>query len=780
MTEDYGAAGRPFARPESSLPGGRGRVMGFDVLVQSIDALNTSMRQLHQDLVTSMQSQGHFAVGTEGQNYRDAAQTMAGDGQVRVQNLRGQSQRYDPAAGGTNAWSLSAVRQLTWQAFTQRLSSSNQQLQPTAVYQHIGPQASYNPSVGYTQMPGGPQQPPAGPGGGGPQGFQGGGGGMGQQPAGGFPGGGGGHGGGGYGGGGGGGAYGHGGGGYGGGWVNSAIGTLKGTPVVGTIATEVQHTADMYLSEREKNRAYQSVEGTSNAAGFGERFHEEAYRWSLGFGMSGDMARRSFKGATALGYNGVAKGQVQGRQDALDFIYHNYNARGMSPEESLSLLQTSSHDATVSFKDLSTELRNVSKAAGEAGNNAMVFRQTFQQMLGGAIATGAGPGSAQLAGIFTSTQASYGREFAGSDFSNQLGTGYQYMVGAQYGVNPGQLQRTMRQNPQEYARMVSGSQMSFIQGVLNPQQIQELQQLIKQYGSTQAAIDTIEQLFLNSHPEIDLHVLAASLPANLIGVQLDESNVMKWIIQQLAGNTAAAYAGQTKTHAPVAASGTTKSGGYKGGNAQTGKMGLLVPPKSSSFTGNRAVEDELSRIHGGTAWWSLGAVQNENKAGKAYVDQMKKSGQRDPVLEALLQNVDDPNSVQVKVATSSGDRVMSFADAMKYFPNELAAGKATFVSGKEKGKTTADLLGGGNIDASRDYKSELTNPQGAKAGVSAQEYAKKHPSKDTGPGPQKVTVDLTTEAKRLLYLLPSTNNESQATGLPPYNPNSAQGSRGGG
>lgn len=778
MTEDPGAAGRPFARPESSLPGGRGRVMGFDVLVQSIDALNTSMRQLHQDLVTSMQSQGHFAVGTEGQNYRNAAQNMAGDGQVRVQNLRGQSNRYDPEAGNTNAWSLNAVRQLTWQAFTQRLTNSAQQPPATAVYQHIGPQTPYDPNVGYTQMPGGPQQPP-GAGGGAGLGFPAGGPAMAPGGPGGPAGGAGGHGGGGGGRGGYGGPAG-GGGTYGGGWVNSAIGHLGQIPVVGTIAHEVQRTANLYLSEREKNRAYQSIEGTSNAAGFGERFHEEAYRWSLGFGMSGDMARRSFKGVTALGYNGVAKGQTQGRQEALDFIYHNYNARGMSPEESLGILQTSSHDATVSLQSLSTELRNVSKTAGEAGNNAMVFRQTFQQMLGGAIATGAGPGSAQLAGIFTSTQASYGREFAGSDFSNQLGTGYQYMVGAQYGVQPGQLQRMMRQNPQEYARMVSGSQMSFIQGVLTPQQIQELQGLIKQYGSTQASIDTIEQLFLNNHPEIDLHVLAASLPANLIGVQLDESNVMKWIIQQLAGNTAAAYAGQTKTHAPVSASGTTKSGGYKGGNAQTGKMGLLVPPKSSSFTGNRAVEDELSRIHGGTAWWSLGAVQNENKAGKAYVDQMKKSGQRDPVLEALLQNVDDPNSVQVKVSTSSGDRVMSFADAMKYFPNELAAGKATFVSGKEKGKTTADLLGGGNIDATRDYKSELTSPQGAKAGVSAQEYAKKHPSKDTGPGPQKVTVDLTTEAKRLLYLLPSTNNESQATGLPPFNPYSSQASRGGG
>lgn len=762
--------------PEQHVGGGRwGNAPlsdSFDVLVRSVNSLNGQLRELNLSLQRSLEAQGRFEPGQGGASFRQAAERVATDGQVRAQDLRGSAQRYTPEAGGTTPWSLAAGRQLAWDALSRAVRGPQQEAsagqtttggQPqTTFYQGGQPAASYNPQSGQTQMgppggPGGPQGPGGGGGGGGgPQGPGGGGGGpgrgMGAAPGGGAPG--------------------------GGGWTNTVIGSAKQIPGVGQLIGGVEQAGNLYLSEREKNRRYQGMVGGSNWDAFGDRASEEVYRWSLGFGMSGSMARKSFQGVTALGYNGRTTGNAQNRQEALDFVYHNYNNRGMGVDESLGVLQTASHDATVSFQSLSTALKDVSDTAGKAGDNAIAMRKSFEGMLATAISTGGGQGSAQIAGILSSTQASYGREFMGSDFTGQLSTQYQYQIGAQYGMAPGQVQGMIRNQPQEYARMVSGSQESWIGTVFSPDQVNELKRLISQYGTTQLAIDTISKQFLDNHPEIDVNVLAQTLSGPLTGVQLDPSNVMKWVVQQLAGNTPAAHAGQAKTHAPVSASGTTKAGGYQGGNAQTGKSGLLVAPKSSSFTGNRAVEDELSTIHGGSSWWSLGAVQNDNKAGKTYVDEMKKSGQRDPVLEALLQNVQDPNSVQVKVSTASGERVMSFSDAMKYYPNELASGKVQFVSGKEKGKTTADVVGSQNVDPTRDVSKELTSSAGAKAGTTADDYFKKHPGDKGGSTPtQKVTVDLTTEAKQLLQLLPKTNNESSATGYPPYNSYPSQASR---
>jgi hypothetical protein len=552
---------------------------------------------------------------------------------------------------------------------------------------------------------------------------------------------------------------------------------------VGTAIGGVEQIGNLYLSEREKNRRYQSMVGGSNWDAFGDRASEEVYRWSLGFGMSGAMARKSFQGVTALGYNGRTTGNLQNRQQALDFVYHNYNNRGMDVQESLGFLQTASHDATVSFQDLSTALKDVSDTAGKAGDNAIAMRQSFESMLATAIGTGAGSGSAKIAGILSTTQASYGREFMGSDFTGQLSTQYQYQIGAQYGLSPGQVQGLIRNNPQEYSRMITGSQGSWINTVFSPAQVNELKQLIGQYGTTQAGVDTISKMFLDKHPEIDVNVLAQTLSGPLTGVQLDPSNVMKWVVQQLAGNTAAAHAGDTKTHAPTSASGTTKTGGVSGGNVQTGKYGLYQPNKDNTpDTGLKGVQSGLETINAGkyglTDIFSGNVGSKTNQAGKAYVDQMKKSGQRDPVLEAILQNVQDPNSVQVKVSTSSGERVMSFADAMKYFPNELASGNVQFVSGKEKGKTTSDLVGAGNVDPTRDISKELTSAAGAKAGTTADDYFKKHPADKGGSTPtQKVTIDLSTEAKKLLTVLPSTSNESSATGYPPYNPYPTQASR---
>lgn len=731
-----GHEGRPDRRGDTPMS------TSFDVLVTSIDALNGQVRGLRQDMRRSADAQNRFGAGGDTDSDGAPDSLLGGD-------------EYNPGAGRTSLNNIGrmSLGQAARAAAAALLTTPPAQQPPTAPAAPAAPAAPS--SQGFNLFPPAPlgsfQAPPA-PAGGAPA-----------APA--PPGGGGtppgthgsSHGG-----------HARGASGGNGGWTNMLLAGASKIPYVGTAMAVMSAGSKLYQSEREKNRFYQGMEGGSNFDGFSERAHEEIYRWSMP-GMSGDMSRRSFKGVTALGYTGKSHTR-EGRQDALNFVYHNYNARGMDVEESMNVLQTASRDATVTFSQLSSALKEVSDTAGKAGVNAKVMRAQFQGLLDSSINTGAGPGAAQLAGTFASTQASYGREFQGSDMSGQLSRGYQYMIGAQYGVSPGQVQGLMRNKPEEYARMVSGSQRGMIDMVFNayPGALADLQALIKKYGSSQTAIPQIEQEFLNAHPEIDLNIIADTLNGALTGVQLDNSNVMDWVIQQLAGNTAAAHTEKPSAAKPVDAKNTA--------GAKTGKFGLVQSTSTKSDAKSQASSVEYNIKHAGDYKDWFGLHNKESKTGDAYWDSMQKSGKRDPVLEALLQNVKDPDATMVKVSTAKGDRVVSFADAMKLFPNELAAGNVQIVTGDQAGKTTSDIVDG-NVDSSRDTKGELTNAEGQKAGQSVTDYEKKHGSTAKNKNDvvsQRVTVGLTDEAKRLFTIL---NDQSSATGYPPYNSNAAQGSR---
>jgi hypothetical protein len=719
----------------------------FDVLVTSMDALNAQLRGLRQDMSRGADAQGRFGGGGDADAdrplppWRSADDYDPGAGRTSLSNLRN-------TAGNVRRLSLGQAAQ----AAAALLSPPAAQRSPAAP---AGAPAA-PPSQGFNFFPPPPLgafQPPAAPpaGGGSPPVPPGGGaappaappgpggqppapqGGQPQRPP-----------------------IGQ------GGWTNTLLAGASRIPYVGTAMAIMTAGSKLYQSEREKNRLYQGMEGGSNAAGFGERAHEEIYRWSMP-GMSGDMSRRSFKGVTALGYTGKSQTR-EGRQDALNFVYHNYNARGMDVEESMSVLQSASRDATVTFGELSSALKEVSDTAGKAGVNAKVMRAQFQGLLESSINTGAGPGAAQLAGTFASTQASYGREFQNSDMSGQLSRGYQYMIGAQYGVSPGQVQGLMRNKPDEYARMVSGSQRSMIEMQLGPKGIADLEALIKKYGNTQQAIPIIEQEFLNSHPEIDLNIIADTLSGALTGVQLDNSNVMDWIIQQLAGNTAAAHVDQAAKTKPVDANNTA--------GAQSGKYGLYEAPKDTPDK-YKADPRVFQRMNVKSDFFN----NEKNKAGETYAKGMEESGKRDPVLEAILQNVKEPNKTNVRVSTSKGERIVSLEEAMRLFPNELAKGDVQFIDGDQAGKSVSQVVNG-QVDANRDISKEMTNVEGQKIGQTPEEYEKNYgPIKKAGGGDvvnQRVTVGLTDEAKRLLTVL---SDQPSATGYPPFNTNSSQGSR---
>lgn len=553
-----------------------------------------------------------------------------------------------------------------------------------------------------------------------------------------------------------------------GGTGSGILGMLKRIPGVGLAVDAAEGLANLYSGQREAGRTYQEIEGGTNVAAQTERLHSLAYQISMFGRMPEGAAAQAFGEVTALGFNRAATNQasqLQNRQSALDFIYHQYNRTGMSVDQGIEILETASQNATVSLKSVSDAISSLSDTAGKAGDNAEQMRNQFNNLLNTAIQVGSASAAPQMAGAIATMQASYGKAFSNVSFAGQLAPGMQYMLAGQYGISPAATQYMMRTNPAQYQNMLTGSALQFIGQLpgMTPQLMQSLQQMIQQAGGANAIKqqpDLAQQIgsqFLNQYQvqyNIDLNVWSAFL-SQVSGISLTPGNVMQWVVEQVAGNTNANYGNVASP-----GRGASVSAGDTGA-APAGRYGLAQAVAPSMASRMAA----LNGPQGGETWQQV--LHGANPAASSvYLGQEQRSGQRNPVLEALLQNV--PQDAQVAVKTASGTRVMSFSDAMKYYPNEMQAGDVQFYSssGAALGGTSAITQGLVNAGANVSPEESSKGP-GSKAGISWSQWQKQHPGQ-TGGG---VTVDLTHEAKQLIKLLPSNNDQAAASSTvpaPPY------------
>lgn len=751
---DLGAGPR-----RGGVGGDVGKLMG--TLINEIDALLAAERDLHADVVSALSATSAFGTGATSRNARAGMKKLAGGadpgaGQTVVTKPPGGARpAIDPNAGQLGAQVPRTVEEARGAAL-QNLGSlfglgSAPTGSPTGVSRLVSMLAGTTTPTGSGHGSGSPGGGGSGGGGGG-GGSVGGGGstyvpGYGYYGGPGLPYGGGGLGRGGRGGGippsGGGGGR---GGGHGGGnWLLRAVSARM--PVVGVAAFGIQEQ----LSQRNKNAYYQNVEGGGNFAGFGERLSEEAYRWSTMGMFSSQEAREAFKGVTRIGYNGrVESGHGPGRQDALNFVYHGKSSYGATVDESLMTLQEASKTTQTSLTQLSGTLKQLSDDAGKAGVNAQMARSQMMAYYSQALSSGYGSGAVSAAGTISDTLASYGRSYADSSAAGQLTASYGRYAAAQAGMTYGQLTALQKTNPQAAANIRTGVGLQAIAQVLTPQMQQYLQQRIAASGGRvdEATSLQIASDFLSKFGrQIDPEVITGQLSA-LTGIQFsDYDHAIGWVAMQMAGNTEASRATNTNTGP------TSYTGMGRISSAQASQWGIKLPGSGSPVA--QAVSS------GGTV---------------------------DPVLAAIAQKVGDPTNEFVMLQTGSGQRVMSVADAMKQFPNELASGQATFL-GKHQmitgvhgaamgyqwakdsmsGKSVSDVMGS-QVDASRNWASEASAATTSGFAVSqvplAQQYAAANAA-STG----QVTIGLTADARKLLTVLGQTGTAGAAgESAPPLNP----------
>jgi hypothetical protein len=131
---------------------------------------------------------------------------------------------------------------------------------------------------------------------------------------------------------------------------------------------------DWLSSQRAQNATFQSVEGGSNIGALAERGRQMAFEGSQFGVFTSKQADQIFQGVTNMGLQGGA------RQAGLNFVSNNYKQMGMSPQESIDLLNTATQTGVTSLTQLSEVLQEVTSSAAAASVNTDQARQNFAAM----------------------------------------------------------------------------------------------------------------------------------------------------------------------------------------------------------------------------------------------------------------------------------------------------------------------------------------------------------------------------------------------------------------
>ena len=580
-----------------------------------------------------------------------------------------------------------------------------------------------------------------------------------------------------------------------GGSGSGLMAAVRGLPVVGLVADLFDRITGVVQDQFQAGRQYQVFEGGSNLQSQYERLHQAAYEASMAFSPLGTQgAAEAFYGVSQLGYNrragfqsafgaGAGTNYPQDRQGALNFVYNQFTQSGATIKESLQELQIASQNSSINLHDLNTVLNDLSDTAGKAGNNAEVMRQSFANAFQSAVNLGAGPGAPILAGGVAQAQAAAGQAFAGTSFAGELSVNRQYLLAGQTGLLPAQLQYISRNQPGKYLTMLAAQNLAFIKSNLGigDADFAALGRLIAQAGGNQAVsgnpdlINSIANDWLNwgdtNDPGAFNVNIWATVLSSLSQVPLTPANVAAWVVRQYIGaNEAATPAARMSASQASTGTGTASGAATVPANrtrgARTGQYGLAQGTYAPGAPNSLHTGLNMA---GTTTTWQQVLTAHGGSAAQAYLGEEAKSKQRSPVLEALLQNL-SPND-QVAVQTRSGTRVMSFTDAMKYYPAEMMSGNVSFYSssGKLLGDT-ANITQGLTAQEPTAVSQEQRSAAGSNRGVSLSQWQRQHPGSATAYSGSTVTVDLSAEAKQLLKVLPSNYDAASAAGTVPAVP----------
>lgn len=487
--------------------------------------------------------------------------------------------------------------------------------------------------------------------------------------------------------------------------------------------------ADFAQQQREANLPFQRVLGGSNFEGFGERFNEQLFQWRsfLGSGMSNRNSEALYRGAMELApQNDYARDQI------MDVGLDLYRSVGMSPQETLKIINVAIENSNWGIRQIANSLESVTRTARDAGLNAQEareqFTQTFEAMSGIVI----GPGATQAAQVATQGNLALGRIGEGLGVTpNDL---MQYQVAGMLGVDINRANAMLGgsgTDQRAYWGAVEEVQRRFSQGLITPEGQAMIDEQIVQGGGSFADLTPreVEDIVRRLQYEGGLAPISAlqnRWRAQGMNLSADEA-VRQTLLAQYGGMQYEEQAGQVNSEAgPV-------DGGFS--------SGLQVINELDIGLGQNGNWDNLSRgIEEGNEeglWGSGRAAALYNRAVQTY-------GRRLPFIEEMIRNYDSEGSARFTVQTAGGQVIVGLHELLRDFYPQAMAGHVEVVGNSSYiGQSTSQILGASSEALIESYGSDFEEALHASE---AQDYSGRTFDADSLGGENATTVRLYIES----------------------------------
>lgn len=550
-----------------------------------------------------------------------------------------------------------------------------------------------------------------------------------------------------------------------GGLANSAWGAAKSQiakiPVIGSLLDRGIGFGEKALSEyrdqQNKNLWYRGYGGdTSAGQEFADRIAEEKTRVRYAGVFDETEARQAFKQTTAMGYTQNAQGMRWSRNDIISMMAQNKLQSGMSVAQTGQLVDMFGRNgANAQLGNLTQQLKDLTDAAGKAGVNVQQARQSFTMMAQQNFGTFGSQGS-NVAAYDQKTQISWGQNFQdmnlATPYQNQ---GWMYAMAGQTGTSIGQMMSMASTNTGQFQATTGAITKERVADWLRNADPQAWQALMAEVQRSKgdldgpSAGDTAQRIAEDWYNQYGGRNLDPNAIMGMMHTWSGQTfpNVYKAMAYFIL-NYYSAKGQLARGQASIDQSGTISSSGAAVGGADAGKhvgqssSALFQSLGGSHLTGaEQAFKTNVGNHHGNYS----GAMASTLKYIQGHQSKF----------DSKFGGSDDP---LVRIETKSGYRVMKMSDAIQGgYQSQITSGRATMVGGSWAGKSISAM--GISLDKSAaNMKAEAASEHKAssKGAALTDAWAKAHPGALTGakakPGssPNKVTFDLTAEAKKLL------------------------------
>jgi hypothetical protein len=468
----------------------------------------------------------------------------------------------------------------------------------------------------------------------------------------------------------------------------------KGLPKVGAglavagLAYEAgNRVLDFAAEQRRANMEYQSVLGGSNAEGFGERAKQFGFTLqNRVFGqMGGKDAEAIYKGAMELyGTDRTMRNRYQDVSTGL------YKSLGMSPEESGRVLKLAAEEGVTALDDIGEALKGVTKSAREAGMNAKVARQTFEESFAAMSKVYGGQGATVMAASRAEVATSYGHELRGAvrGSSNLAYTAHTMGMTQGQLINLGsttegaaiieaKTEAELKQQLEMFAPGITG----LINGWAQTNNVQPGQM-------TEFEADALVPL-IYEHLGNRVDFVVGALQNNpMVGSfapgSVDQSNVAELIAQIFLGKSVAQEA-LKKSMAPK------KGVDVKGEVSKAGGTSKYAREQLGMHLQSMGQEVKFAQLMAGETTLEETGFLGSDRSRAAYAEWRSGGGEQSPALEAMFQDWGKNKNRQFIFSTKEGERTMTLEAAIGYgYIDQVVFGTA-----REAGtnRTVADEFG---------------------------------------------------------------------------------------